>query len=132
MLENFLRPKLDDLFDKYGAENVWFQQDGATAHTSRRSLEILREMFPGHAVSLRGDIGWPPRSPDLTPCDPFLKAQVYQHCPQIFEGLKEVITQEVVAILPEMTHRVTEKCRKRLNQCIDNVDRHLSDVVFKF
>jgi hypothetical protein len=54
MLENFLRPKLDDLFDDHEAENVWFQQDGATAHTSRRSLGILREMFPGHVVSLRG------------------------------------------------------------------------------
>jgi hypothetical protein len=58
MLENFLRPKLDDLFYEHGAENVWFQQVGATAHTSRRPLGILREMFPGHVVSLHGDIGW--------------------------------------------------------------------------
>jgi hypothetical protein len=50
MLENCLRPKVDDLLDQHGADNVWFQQDGATAHTSRRSLGILREMFPGHAV----------------------------------------------------------------------------------
>jgi hypothetical protein len=47
MLENFLWPKLDDLFDEHRAENVWFQQDGATAHTSCRSLRILREMFLG-------------------------------------------------------------------------------------
>jgi hypothetical protein len=51
MLENFLHPKLDDLFDEHGAENARFQQEGATAHTSRRSLRILREMFPGHVVS---------------------------------------------------------------------------------
>jgi len=62
MLQNFLRPKMDEL-----EEDVWFQQDGATAHTSRRSLSIFREMFPGHLISLRGDIGWPARSPDLTP-----------------------------------------------------------------
>jgi len=63
---------LGEIFnDQHGADNVWFQQDGATAHTSRRSLSLLREMFPGHAISLRGDIGWPPRSPDLTPCDFF-------------------------------------------------------------
>jgi hypothetical protein len=52
-------------------------------------------------LSLRGDIGWPSCSPDLTPCDFFLwaclKAQVYQHRPQTLEGLKEAITQEVVA-----------------------------------
>jgi hypothetical protein len=54
MLESFLRPKLDDLFDEHGAEDVWFQQDGAAACTSRRSPGMLREMLPG---------------PDLTPCD---------------------------------------------------------------
>jgi hypothetical protein len=136
MLENFLRPKVDDLFEEHGAENVWFEQDGATGHTSRRSLGILREMFPGHVVSLCGDIGWPPRSPDLTPCDSFiwdyLKAQVYQHRPQILEDLKEVIIQEVAAIPPEMTRRFLEEFRERLTQCIDSEGRHLSDVVFKF
>jgi hypothetical protein len=71
MLENFLQPKVDDLFDEHGAENVWFQQDGATAHTSRRSLGILKEMFPEHVVTLRGDIGWPPRLPDLALFDFF-------------------------------------------------------------
>jgi hypothetical protein len=54
MLENFLRPKLDELFDEYEVENVWFQEDGATAHTSCRSLGILREMFPGHV----GFLAW--------------------------------------------------------------------------
>ena len=63
MLQNFLRPKLSKLFNERGAENVWFQQDGATAHTSRCSLGILREMFPVHVVSLRGDIGWSSKFP---------------------------------------------------------------------
>jgi hypothetical protein len=123
MLENFLRPKLDDLLAEHEAGNVWFQQDAATAHTSCRSLGILREMFPGHVVSLRGP-------PYFTPCDFFLwgyfKAQVYQNRPQTLEGLKEAITQEVAAIPPEMTNRVMEKYRERLNE-----GRHLSDVVFK-
>jgi hypothetical protein len=39
--ENFLRPKWDDLFDEHGAENVWFQQDGATSHTYRHRLQTL-------------------------------------------------------------------------------------------
>lgn len=67
-LENFLRPKSDDFFQECGQQNVRFRQDdGATAHTARCSPGILREMFPGHIVSLPGDIGWPPRSPDLNP-----------------------------------------------------------------
>jgi hypothetical protein len=90
MLQNFLRSKLDEL-----EEDVWFQQDGATAHTSHRLLSILREMFPGHLILLRGDIGWPARSPDLTPCDFFLwgylKAKVCACCPGTIELLKEAI-----------------------------------------
>jgi hypothetical protein len=35
------------------------------------------------------------------------------------EGLKEAITQEVAAIPTEMTCRVMEKYRLRLNQCIE-------------
>jgi len=84
-LQNFLRPKLDEL-----EEEVWFQQDGATAHTSHRSLSILREIFPDHPISLRGDIGWPARSTDLTPCDIFrwgyLKAKVYARRPKLLNN----------------------------------------------
>ena len=69
MLEKFLWPRLEE-FD--GSVDLWFQQDGATAHTARCSLGILREMFPSRLVSLRCDIGCPARSPDLTPCDFFL------------------------------------------------------------
>ena len=35
------------------------QQDGATSHTSNRSITILRNLFPDRLISLRGDIGWP-------------------------------------------------------------------------
>lgn len=133
MLRNFLQPKLGELF--HGLENVWFQQDGATAHTARRSLTLAREMFPGHVISLRGDIAWPPRSPDLTPCDFFLwgylKSKVYQHRPQSLEALKEMIVQEVAAITPDMTRSVMENYRERLNQCVNNGGRHLSDILFK-
>ena len=91
---------------------VVLQQDGATALSSRRSLSLLREMFPGHVISLRGDIGWPLRLPDLTPCDFFLwgslKAKVYEQCPLTLEALKEAIRQEVAAITPEMTLKVMD------------------------
>jgi hypothetical protein len=91
-------------------------------------------MFPSHVVSLRGDIGWPPRSPNFIPCDfslwGYLKAHAYQHRPQTLERLKEARTQEVAAILPEMTRRFMEVYREKLNQCIDNEGRHFSDAVF--
>ena len=118
MLQNFFQSQLGEIFnDEHGADNVWFQQDGATAHTSRRSLSLLREMFPGHVISLRGDIGWPPRSPDLTPCDFFLwgylKAKVYEQRPVTLKALKEAIRQEVAAITPETIRKVMDNYRGR-------------------
>lgn len=92
MLQNFLRPKVDDIVYTHKAENLWFQRDGASAHTSRCSLEIIKDMFSGHVVSFQGDIEWHPRSPDLTPCDFFLwgylKSKVFQICPQILKLLR--------------------------------------------
>jgi transposase len=83
MLETFLWPKLDDV----DTEHVWFQQDRATAHTARCSLGVLREMFPGGLISLRGDVGWPAWSADLSPCDFFLwgylKEKVFKHRPHL-------------------------------------------------
>ena len=78
---------------------------------------------------------WPPRSPDLTPCDFFLwgclKAKVYEQRPQTLEVLKEAIRQEVAAITPGMILKVTDSYRERLHQRINIQGRHLSDVLFK-
>jgi len=92
-------------------------------------------MFPSRLISLRGDIGWPARSPDLTPCDFFLwgyfKAEVYKHRPQTLKALKDAIREEGARIPPEMTIIVMENLRERLRQCIANNGRKLSDVIFK-
>jgi hypothetical protein len=45
------------------------------------------------------------------------------------EALKEAITQEVAAIMPKMTPRVMENYWERLNQCIDNEGRRVSDII---
>ena len=67
MLDNFLKSQLNNL--AADVEDIWSQQDGATAHTAQRTK---RKLFPGHSISHRYDISWPARSPDLAPCDFFL------------------------------------------------------------
>lgn len=132
MLLQFLKPKLKELDEE---AEIWFQQDGATAHTAKKSMDVLREMFPSHVISLRGDVGWPARSPDLSPCDYFLwgyvKAKVFKTRPTTIEALKASIRQTVEEIPQEMTHRVMENFRNRLQQCITSRGRHLEDVIFK-
>ena len=69
MQQNFLKPKLQDLGEN---TTVWFQKDGATNHTAKKSSDVWWGLFPVHLNSLYGDIGWPARSLDLSPCDYFL------------------------------------------------------------
>ena len=97
MNENFLQRQLNEL--AADIEDIWFQQDGATAHTAQRTMRYLRELFPMHISSHRGDIPRPARSPDLAPCDFFLwgylKGEVYKHRPRNLIELKTAIRKEI-------------------------------------
>ena len=83
-----------------------------------------RKMFPGHLISLRVDIGWPARSPDLNLCNFFLcgyfKSKVYINRPRSIEQLKDAIRQEITVIAHEMTCQVIYNFCERLRQCVDN------------
>jgi hypothetical protein len=135
MLETYLRHRLEEMVDEHDLRDVWFQQDGTTAHTTRISLAVLRQMFPGRLVSLRSDIGWPTRSPDLSMCDFFLwgylKDKVFKHRPNTIEDLKEKITQEIEAIPIEMYRKSYANFRERLKQCIDADGRPFKDIIYK-
>ena len=45
-----------------------FQQDGATCHTARPTIDLIKK----HCTNLTYPNQWPPNSPDLNPCDYFL------------------------------------------------------------
>jgi hypothetical protein len=82
MLNHFLIPELQRR--RINLRYLWFQQDGATAHTARASMDVLQAMFPKHVISRFGDVSWP-RSPDMSICDYFLwgylKSRVYEGKP---------------------------------------------------
>lgn len=135
MLQNYLQPRMEEIIENEGLGVVWFQQDGATAHTARISLNILRHMFPGRLVSLRGDLGWPARSPDLSICDFFLwghlKERVFKSRPNTLPQLRERIIEEVNAIPRDMCERAVRNFRERLQQCVAANGRHLADIIFR-
>ena len=86
-------------------------------------------------IFLRGDISWPTRSQDLTPCDYFLwgylKAKVFKHRPRTLQALKDAIHLEVARIPQDMLDRVKRNIRICLQQCTDNNSHHLQDILFK-
>jgi len=91
MLRNFCEPELRH----HGIDlsSVWFQQDGATAHTARASVSVLQEMFPQHVISRGGNVPWSARSPDLSAWDYFLwgylKSRVFISKPGTIAELKQ-------------------------------------------
>ena len=59
--------------------DMWLQQDGATCHTARVTMDLLRGEFAEHFISRSGPVNWQPRSCDLTPLDYFLWGYVKSH-----------------------------------------------------
>ncbi|GFT99621.1 transposable element Tc3 transposase [Trichonephila clavipes] len=68
MITNFFIPELNN----HDVQDLWFQQDGATCHTARATIDLLKDTFGDHLISRFGPVNWPPRSCDLTPLDYFL------------------------------------------------------------
>jgi hypothetical protein len=97
---------------------VWFQQDGATCHIFRAAMEFLRQTFPGRLISLRVNVEWPSRSPDLSSCDYFLwdylKVRVYINKPCTLKTLSETITQEIRAVPRATFQRSMDNFSQRL------------------
>jgi hypothetical protein len=97
-------------------------------------MNVLGEIFPGRLVSLRGVVGWPAQSPDLSICDFFLwgylKEKVFKHRPHTLPELKEWII-EVNAIPREMCERAVQSFRDCLQQCVAANGRQLEDIIFK-
>ena len=91
MLEDYLWPELDEI----DINDMWFQQDGATSHTARVTIDLLRGKFGECVISRNGPVEWPPRSYDLTSLDFFLwghiKPLVYANKPATSDDLKDNI-----------------------------------------
>ncbi|GFV14652.1 histone-lysine N-methyltransferase SETMAR [Trichonephila clavipes] len=68
MITNFFIPELNN----HHVQELWFQQDGATCHTARATIDLLKDTFGDRLISRFGPVNWPPRSCDLTPLDYFL------------------------------------------------------------
>jgi len=98
----------------------YFQQDGATSHTSHASMAEIQFFFGDQVIS-KGI--WPPRSPDLTPSDYFLwgylKGRGYQIKPRTIVALKANITVEIQAVTADVLARNFQNMARRVQSCLD-------------
>ncbi|GFW74687.1 putative DD41D transposase [Trichonephila clavipes] len=115
MITNFFIPELNN----HDVQELWFQQDGATCHTARATIDLLKDTFGDRLISRFGPVNWPPRSCDLTPLDYFLwgyvKSLVYANRPQTLDPLEDNIRRVIADIRPQMLEKVIENWTSRLD-----------------
>ena len=114
-------------------DEQWFQQDGATPHTSNITLQWLRDHFGDQIISRRCAVEWAPHSPDLNPPDfylwGYLKDNVYMGNPQTIAELKNEITRKIREITPDECSCVIDNFSRRVQLCLQRRSRHLEHVL---
>ncbi|GFV68051.1 uncharacterized protein TNCV_1873331 [Trichonephila clavipes] len=115
--------------------SVWFQQDGATCHTARATIDLLKDTFGNRLISRFGPVNWPPRSCDLTPLDYFLwgyvKSLVYADKPQTLDHLEDNIRRVIADIRPQMLEKVIENWTSRLDYIRASHGSPMPEIIFK-
>jgi len=108
----------------------YFQQDGATSHTSHTCMAEIQSFF-GDRVILKGL--WPPRSPDLMPPDYFLwgymKGSVYQNKARTIDALKANITEEIQAVTADVLARISQNMAHQVQSCLDANGGHFQHML---
>ncbi|GFV51749.1 uncharacterized protein TNCV_1321051 [Trichonephila clavipes] len=130
MITNFFIPELNN----HDVQEMWFQQDGATCHTARAIIDLLKDTFGDRLISRFGPVNWPPRSCDLTPLDYFLwgyvKSLVYADKPQTLDHLEDNIRR----LLPIYDHKCWKSHRKltpRMDYIRSSRGSPMPEIIFK-
>ncbi|GFW52786.1 retrovirus-related Pol polyprotein from transposon 297 [Trichonephila clavipes] len=131
MITNFFIPELNN----HDVQELWFQQDGATCHTARATIDLLKDTFGDRLISRFGPVNWPPRSCDLTPLNHFLwgyvKSLVYADKPQTLDHLEDNIRRVIADIRPQMLEKVIENWTSRLDYIRASHGSPMPEIIFK-
>jgi len=116
MLKKNIIPELEE--HSNFQTTIW-QPDGAPRHYGQVVRDYLDDTFL-QWIGRRGTVEWPPRSPDLTPCDfslwGIIKDRVYAQKPRDLNHLKILIKEEFTSLNDniELCQRI---CRSVANRC---------------
>ena len=114
---------LQQLFRKNGTRAWWFQQDGASCHRSKTSIEWISKNFP-HYISPQD---WPPNSPDLSPIENlwgYIKDQLKNYDIKNLKSLKRKIRDIWNGITVEELKKLIKSIPDRLEAVIKNEGGH--------
>lgn len=135
---DFLQNIFTDLLDDVPVErrrDMWFLHDGAPPHYARIVANWLNDNFTEKWIGRNGPVLWPPRSPDLNPCDFFLwghmKQLVYATPVNTIDELRQRVNNvaEIIRQNPEMILRTQTSMARRIQACIDNNGHHFEQLL---
>jgi len=119
-----------DHLDDGELRNGYFQQDGATCHTSNESMTEIESFFDDQIIS---KALWPPRSPDLSLPDFFLwgalKGKAYANKPRTIQELENKIGREIAAISEDVLQVTFANMKCRVQLCLDSGGEHFQHLL---
>ncbi|GFX93524.1 general transcription factor II-I repeat domain-containing protein 2 [Trichonephila clavipes] len=123
LITNFFIPELNN----HDVQELWFQQDGATCHTARATIDLLKDTFGDRLISRFGPVNWQQ--------DYFLwgyvKSLVYADKPQTLDHLEDNICRVISDIRPQMLEKVIENWTSRLDYIRASRGSHMPEIIFK-
>ncbi|GFU47531.1 transposable element Tc3 transposase [Trichonephila clavipes] len=130
MITNFFISELNN----HDVQELWFHQDGATCHTARATIDLVKDTFGDRLISRFGPVNWPPRSCHSTPLDYFLwgyvKSLVYADKPQTLDHLEDNIRRVIADIRPQMLEKVIENWTSRLDYIRASRGSPMPEIIF--
>ncbi|GBM43352.1 hypothetical protein AVEN_166096-1 [Araneus ventricosus] len=136
VLEIFLQvkqkyePVSPDMHPGKCLQDFIFLQDGAPPHIDHRIKKLLRQhLTDARVISRHFPTAWPPRSPDITPCDfwlwNFLKDNIYRKRPASLPDLKDSIRRHVLDIPAESLRSAVENMVLSLEHIVEHEGGHI-------
>ena len=121
MLQTVLWPKVRASATRKG---WYFQQDGATPHTTPMVLEWLASKFGDRIISNLTDLEWPPRSPDMSPLDFWFWGACLARLRKVryhgLEMLMDTVTDYAASIPKADVRRAVNDILVRADCCIEH------------
>lgn len=129
---HFLNNKIFDVLNRMPLnlrQNMWYQQDGASIHSTVAVRNFLDQKFQRKWIGRYSQYPWPARSPDLTPLDFFLwgylKYKVYKKRPfRNLDHLEHTIRECAFQIPPEFLKNAVKDVSRRTEICIERDGHH--------
>lgn len=127
LLDQNLMPFID-ILHKNGVNNIIFQQDNASPHKSRATMNWLKAAAEQHGFTI---MDFPPNSPDLNPIEnlwSILKAELYRRYPDTMylQGPRKAVSNKLRSRLNQVWWDIGEDV---LNKLIDSLPKRIQAVI---